>query len=91
MKITFERKHLVEAFQKYNKEMLENPEEFGEIENTVECAESQADFLIGLIPEETIQEVEADIRTEVVADFIAFCEEEGTPVPDGYYETFFGA
>ena len=91
MTITLNKQHLVEAFQKYNQDYLENPDKYSEIDGTQESAEVQVDHLLGMIPEEAIQEVRADIQTEVVAEFIAFCEEEGTLLPEGYFETFFGA
>ncbi len=91
MKITLEKKHLVEATKKYNQNYLDHPDKYSEIDGTEESAEAQVDHLLSWIPEGTMQEVKADIETEVVAGFIEFCEEEGTPIPEGYFETFFGA
>lgn len=91
MKITLEKKHLIDAFQKYNLNYLENPEKFSEVDDAQECAEAQADYVLSLIPEGTMEEVRADIVCDTVAEFIAFCDEKGTPLPDGYFEEFFGA
>ncbi|WP_271770426.1 hypothetical protein [Aquimarina algiphila] len=43
---TFTRQELVDAQLKFNKEFLYNPEEFGEITQSVECAEMQIDNLL---------------------------------------------
>lgn len=44
-----QREQLVEAFHKWNKEYFEDKDGFSDIDDTVECAESQADKLIELL------------------------------------------
>lgn len=45
----YPRENLILAMQIYNKQLLEDPEGFTDIDRTRKCAEDQVDYLIGII------------------------------------------
>lgn len=52
MKKSFEitKKQLVEAFRRYNQAVLQNPEAFGTLDDSENCAKLQAEALISYLP-----------------------------------------
>lgn len=48
-KIEITHSELAEALAAYNKDAIENPENFGPLEDTQEAAELQADALLGYL------------------------------------------
>lgn len=90
-KITVEKSALIQAFQKWNSDAINNPENFTSINGSENCAERQVDDLLSYLPVYHQHETAAEIRTEIVADFIEFCKQKGELISDTYFEEFFGA
>jgi len=49
MELKFTKEQLIEAFKIYNKQVIDNPNDFGTIDSTEQTAESQAETLIAIL------------------------------------------
>ena len=49
-KFEFTKEELVEAFKLYNTDALDNPDNYGHIDKTEDCAMKQAEMLISFLP-----------------------------------------
>jgi hypothetical protein len=45
----YTKKQLVEAMKKYNENFIDSKETFTEIDETLECAENQVEYLLSLV------------------------------------------
>lgn len=91
MKITIKKEALIKAMQDYNIDATKNPENFGNIDQSDDCAIKQVEQLISYIPEYHQDEVMNDIQTNVVSSFMSFCEESGKKIPENFFVEFFDA
>jgi len=89
--ITATKKELTEAMRQGNLNYLENPNNYGSIDNTTECAERQLDNVLNNVTDGHMQETLAGIRTETVSQFMEHCKDNGIDVPETLFESFFGA
>lgn len=55
-KFEFTKEQLIQAFEAYNRQMLESPQDFGEITDSRECAEAQAGKLISILEDLPVNE-----------------------------------
>lgn len=82
------KENLIKAFKEWDAEIIDNPTKFDSIDETKTCAEMQAETLISKIKDE---ESLVTMKTNTVAEFIEFCNNEGFHISDAYFEEFFNA
>lgn len=90
--ITIRKKELINAFRKYNKKVLDNPDAFNEkLDETEETATGQTEQLLEQVTEGHFEEELVEIKGNTISAFINHLKEHGVSVSEDLYESFFKA
>jgi hypothetical protein len=91
MILTIKKDELIEAQNRFNKDYLENPQNYEE-KITINDGTEQVEHLLSFVSEDHLTEQRAHIEAEAIASFIEYLkEEERVVLPEDCFENFLNA